>query len=241
MKIDRQHASGLCGLYVFWTTHSIITWLLAVSGFSVEALCKIAISLALYIVFLVDARHQELWDKLVDHVYRIKFVGRVIEYVIGLVMMINSGIALILESGGTCRAILFGLHGYFNLSFFWDEALRGWEIYQKRRIAVCKIATLQSVEEHMEIDDVCAICFNHLKTNRENKVLIKVNPCRHYYHAVCLRKWSFVQDRCPMCHQTLWPELSPSHDDSDPSENSKRSKTNSTTLRLFETVHITIG
>lgn len=99
-----------------------------------------------------------------------RFVGRVIEYVIGLVMMINSGIALILESGGTCRAILFGLHGYFNLSFFWDEALRGWEIYQKRRIAVYKIATLQSVEEHMEIDDVCAICFNHLKTNRGNKV-----------------------------------------------------------------------
>ncbi|XP_046438507.1 protein TRC8 homolog [Daphnia pulex] len=210
----------LSGLYVLWTTHSISTWLLAVSGFSVEALCKIAISLALYIVFLVDARHQELWDKLDDHVYRIKFVGRVIEYVIGLVMMINSGIALILESGGTCRAILFGLHGYFNLSFFWDEALRGWEIYQKRRIAVCKIATLQSVEEHMEIDDVCAICFNHLKNNRGNKVLIKVTPCRHYYHAVCLRKWLYVQDRCPMCHQTLWPELSPSHDDSDPSENS---------------------
>jgi E3 ubiquitin-protein ligase RNF139 len=65
---------ALCiGLYVLWTTHSISTWLFAVSGFSVEALFKIAISLALYILFLLDARHQELWDKLDDHVYRIKY------------------------------------------------------------------------------------------------------------------------------------------------------------------------
>ena len=84
--------------------------------------------------------------------------------------MINSGVALILESGGIFRGLLFGLQGYFNLSFFWDEALRGWEIYQKRRIAVCKIATLETVEAHMEIDDVCAICFNNLKTNHGDKV-----------------------------------------------------------------------
>lgn len=92
------------------------------------------------------------------------------EYIIGLAMMINSGIALILESGGVCRATLFGLQGYFNLSFFWDEALTGWKVYQKRRIAVCKIATLETAEEPTIIDDVCAICFNNLKPNHLNNV-----------------------------------------------------------------------
>ena len=85
-------------------------------------------------------------------------------------MMINSGIALIFESGGVCRATLFGLQGYFNLSFFWDEALSGWKVYQQRRKAVCKIATLETVDNFMKIDDVCAICFNSLKPNHRNNV-----------------------------------------------------------------------
>lgn len=60
------------GLYCLWTTHSISTWLLAVSGFSVEAICKNTISLALYFLFLQDSWHQECWDKLDDYVYRLK-------------------------------------------------------------------------------------------------------------------------------------------------------------------------
>lgn len=32
-----------------------------------------------------------------------------------------------------------------------------------------------------------------------------VTPCSHFFHAACLRKWLYVQDTCPMCHQRVTP------------------------------------
>lgn len=65
-------AVAFCGLYFLWMTHSISTWLLAVSGFSLEVICKVVVSLALYGLFLADAKLSEFWDKLDDHVYRVR-------------------------------------------------------------------------------------------------------------------------------------------------------------------------
>lgn len=31
----------------------------------------------------------------------------------------------------------------------------------------------------------------------------KITRCRHYFHGVCLRKWLYVQDRCPLCHEII--------------------------------------
>lgn len=41
---------------------------------SVEVISKVFISLALYGLFLADARLSEFWDKLDDHVYRVRLV-----------------------------------------------------------------------------------------------------------------------------------------------------------------------
>ena len=49
------------------------TWLLAVTGFSVEVISKVFISLALYGLFLADAKFNEFWDQLDDHVYRVRY------------------------------------------------------------------------------------------------------------------------------------------------------------------------
>lgn len=67
------------GLFFLWTTQSISTWLLAISDFGIEAICKITISLSLYGIFLFHAKHNEFcfvgcW-KLDDHVYRVKYIG----------------------------------------------------------------------------------------------------------------------------------------------------------------------
>ena len=64
--------AAITGMLVLWTTHSMSTWLLAVSGFSVEVISKVVISLALYGLFLLDAKLNEFWDKLDDHVYRVR-------------------------------------------------------------------------------------------------------------------------------------------------------------------------
>ena len=36
----------------------------------------------------------------------------------------------------------------------------------------------------------------------------KVTRCRHFFHSVCLRKWLYMQDTCPLCHAVLYKEQS---------------------------------
>ena len=61
-----------------------------------------------------------------------------------------------------------GLHAYFNL---WCEARAGWRTFSRRRTAVHKISTLETVTEANSLDDVCAICFHELSSSGTNQVL----------------------------------------------------------------------
>lgn len=96
-----------------------------------------------------------------------RFAGRVLEFLVGLFLLCNSAFILIYENGGAIRAVLVGLHAYFNL---WCEARVGWKIFTRRRTAVHKIATLETVNELDKLDDVCAICFHDLKPSGPNNV-----------------------------------------------------------------------
>ena len=79
----------------------------------------------------------------------------------------------------------------------------GWKTFMKRRTAVAKINSLPiaTEEELTKHDDVCAICYMEM-TNA------KVTRCRHFFHSVCLRKWLYMQDTCPLCHAVLYKEQS---------------------------------
>jgi E3 ubiquitin-protein ligase RNF139 len=84
----------------------------------------------------------------------------------------------------------------------------------KRRTAVNKINSLPeaNTEQLHRLDDVCAICYQEMRS-------AKITRCNHFFHGVCLRKWLYVQDRCPLCHDILYkveldtPKDSSSNDD----------------------------
>merc|ERR1712227_542338 len=73
------------------------------------------------------------------------------------------------------------IHAYFNI---WCEAKNN--SFQD--------ATEEQLEKH---NDVCSICYQDMAS-------AKVTRCRHIYHAICLRKWLYMQDSCPMCHEKLY-------------------------------------
>ncbi len=79
------------------------------------------------------------------------------------------------------------------------EAKSGWQTFIKRRTAAEKINSLLDASSDLlgSHDDVCAICQQEMAT-------AKVTICRHIFHSVCLRKWLYVQDTCPLCHAVLY-------------------------------------
>ena len=183
-------------LNYLWMRHSISTWLLAVTAFSVEVIMKVVISLMVYILFIIDAYHDMFWEKLDDYVYYIKATGNTIEFIFGIFLFGNGAWIMVFESGGAIRAAMMVIHAYFNI---WVQAKEGWKVFMKRRTAVNKINSLPMATEEQLVDhnDVCAICYQELLTAR-------ITRCHHLFHGVCLRKWLYVQDRCPLCHKLIY-------------------------------------
>lgn len=179
-----------------WSQHTISTWLLAVSAFSIEVVTKVIISLLIYLLFMIDAYRNMFWEQLDDYVYYIRATGNTIEFFFGIFLFFNGAWILLFESGGAIRACMMCIHAYFNI---WLQAKAGWKTFMKRRTAVNKINALpEATEEQLQrFDDVCAICYQELTNAR-------ITKCNHYFHGVCLRKWLYVQDRCPLCHDTLY-------------------------------------
>lgn len=183
-------------LAYLWSQHAMSTWLLAVSAFSVEVIVKVVVSLMIYSLFLIDAYRSTFWEKLDDYVYYIRAFGNTVEFCFGIFLFFNGAWILIFESGGAIRAIMMCIHAYFNI---WCEARAGWNVFMKRRTAVNKINSLPEAdaEQLQRLDDVCAICYQEMKS-------AKITRCNHFFHGVCLRKWLYVQDRCPLCHDILY-------------------------------------
>ncbi|XP_065354181.1 protein TRC8 homolog isoform X2 [Calliphora vicina] len=185
----------LCLLKTLWSRHSPSTWLLAVTAFSVEVVVKVLVSLATYTLFLLDARRQTFWEKLDDYLYYVRAFGNSVEFCFGILLFFNGAWILVFESGGAIRAVMMCIHAYFNI---WCEARSGWSVFMKRRSAVHKISSLpEATTAQLQVfDDVCAICYQEMYS-------AKITRCRHYFHGVCLRKWLYVQDRCPLCHEIM--------------------------------------
>ncbi|XP_011250761.1 protein TRC8 homolog [Camponotus floridanus] len=183
-------------LIFLWSHFTVSTWLLAVSVFSIEVIVKVVVSLAIYSLFLIDAYRSAFWEQFDDCVYIIRSFGNTVEFAFGIILFFNGFWILVFESGGAIRAIMMCIHAYFNI---WCEAKAGWSVFMKRRTAVNKINSLPEAkaEQLEKLDDVCAICYQEMQS-------AKITQCNHYFHGVCLRKWLYVQDRCPLCHDILY-------------------------------------
>lgn len=182
-------------MYFLWSTQETSTWLLAVTAFSIEVIVKVFVSLSIYSLFLIDAKRETFWEKLDDYIYYIRAFGNTVEFCFGIFLFFNGAWILMFESGSAIRAVMMCIHAYFNI---WCDAKAGWSVFMKRRTAVNKIESLPEAdrEQLQNLDDVCAICYQEMQS-------AKITKCKHFFHGVCLRKWLYVQDRCPLCHEIL--------------------------------------
>lgn len=157
------------------------------------------VSLTVYGLFMADGFSNVLWEKLDDYVYYVRSTGNIMEFLFGVVMFGNGAYTMMFESGSKIRACMMCLHAYFNIYL---QAKNGWKTFINRRTAVKKINSLPEVrgDQLGRIEDVCAICYQEFATSA------RITPCHHYFHALCLRKWLYIQDTCPMCHQRVYVE-----------------------------------
>ena len=165
-------------------------------------------------------------DNLDDYIYTVKSSGHVFEFLVAIFLFFNGAYILLFESYGFIRAVMMAIHAYFHI---WCQAQKGWSVFIKRRTALAKLRTLTRFDRNayatrlhvtapddnddhddelkLESDfeekmrDVCAICFCELSAHES-----LITNCNHIFHMACLRKWLYLQDTCPMCHQLVYQQ-----------------------------------
>ncbi|KAJ3609701.1 hypothetical protein NHX12_024212 [Muraenolepis orangiensis] len=160
----------------------------------------VLVSLTVYVLLTVDGLYEEvLWERLDDYVFYVRSAGGVCEFLVGVAMLLNGGYTVALEAGGKLRAAMMFLHAYFNIYL---QAQAGWRSFRARRSALLKVASLEEAPGAALrlLKDVCSICYQEFGASA------RVTPCRHYFHAACLRRWLSIRDSCPMCHRRLHGE-----------------------------------
>lgn len=212
-------------LTVLWFKCKISTWLLSATCFNLELFIKMCVTLVIYTLFLIDTirlkqyneiqlneqenndsetKNDNLWENFDDYIYYIKSFGRICEFIFAIFLFFNSAFILLFESYGSIRAIMMCLHAYFHIYL---QAHKGWKEFIKRYTAVTKMKQLPIFEQinendSMRANDLCAICYYEIKTAEA-----RITVCNHLFHSICLRKWLYIRDTCPLCQSVVYKTI----------------------------------
>ena len=170
-------------------------WLMVIISSCVLTSLQTLGSLVVYALFMYDATRSQGWEKLDDVVYYTKATTRIFEFFVAVFVVCYGTKESLFGEWSWINTSILLVHCYFNV---WQRLQAGWKAYLLRREASRRIESLPeaTIAQLIELNDRCAICFQDLKSAR-------ITPCHHFFHEICLRKWFYVQDHCPMCHQKI--------------------------------------
>ncbi|KAK9534256.1 hypothetical protein VZT92_009312 [Zoarces viviparus] len=172
-------------------------WLLILVSSCMLTSLQVTGTMLIYSLFMVELFRSDPIESLDEVIYWVNAVSRVLEFVVALCVVAYGTWESLFGEWSWMGASVIIIHSYFNV---WLRAQSGWRSFLLRQEAAKKInslprATAQQLQQH---NDVCSICFQEMAA-------AVITYCGHFFHGNCLRKWLYVQETCPMCHQTVRP------------------------------------
>lgn len=174
---------------------SIGFWLMIIISSCLLTSIQVISTLLIYAIFIYDHFRSEPSNNLDDLIFYIKTTVRFLEFIVALVVVTFGVKEIFYGNWNIVSTAILCVHFYFNV---WKRIQAGWEGYLMRRAALRRLEVLPEASEAelRELNDVCPICFSEMKAARKTE-------CNHYFHAVCLRKWLYIRDYCPMCQRKM--------------------------------------
>jgi E3 ubiquitin-protein ligase RNF139 len=178
-----------------WQYPFRISWLLAISAFSLELIIKSVMTLSIYTVTMFHSHTHYFQENMDDLLFYIKAGCGCLEFICGIFLFLNGAYIFMFESGGVIRFVMMIIHLYCNI---YQNAVKGLATYRLRQSAWQKVKKLAAASQEQldENNDICPICYQEMK----EAVVIK---CSHVFHKSCLQKWLSIQETCPLCHTDL--------------------------------------
>uniref|UniRef100_A0A672HU43 RING finger protein 145 n=1 Tax=Salarias fasciatus TaxID=181472 RepID=A0A672HU43_SALFA len=172
-------------------------WLLILVSSCMLTSLQVTGTMLIYSLFMVELFRSNPIESLDEIIYWVNAVSRVLEFVVALCVVAYGTWESLFGEWSWMGASVIIIHSYFNV---WLRAQSGWRSFLLRQEAAKKINSLPRATERQlqELNDVCAICFQEMNA-------AVITYCGHFFHGNCLRKWLYVQETCPMCHQSVQP------------------------------------
>ncbi|XP_014844822.1 PREDICTED: RING finger protein 145-like [Poecilia mexicana] len=172
-------------------------WLLILVSSCMLTSLQVTGTMLIYCLFMVELFRSDPIESLDEVIYWVNAISRVLEFLVALCVVAYGTWESLFGEWSWMGASVIIIHSYFNV---WLRAQSGWKSFLLRREAAKKInslprATAEQLDQH---NDVCSICFQEMSS-------AVITYCGHFFHGNCLRKWLYVQETCPMCHQTVRP------------------------------------
>ncbi|GFS24192.1 RING finger protein 145-like [Elysia marginata] len=170
-------------------------WLMVIVSSCLLTSVQVIGSLVVYTLFMYDFLRSEPWENLDDIIYFARAVTRVMEFIVAVFVVCFGLKESVVGEWSWINSIILVVHCYFNV---WQRLQSGWKSFLLRWEAAKKVESLPQASADLlaQHDDVCAICYSEMQT-------ACVTPCGHLFHSICLRKWLYVKETCPMCHRDL--------------------------------------
>ncbi|XP_041090698.1 RING finger protein 145-like [Polyodon spathula] len=174
-------------------------WLLILVSSCILTSLQVMGTLLIYMLFVIELVRSRTIECLDEVIYYVNAGSRMLEFLVALCVVCYGTLEFLFGKWSWMGASVIIIHSYFNV---WLRAQSGWKSFLLRQEAAKKMsslprATAQQLERH---NDLCAICFQEMNS-------AVVTYCGHFFHASCLRKWLYVQETCPMCHQQVKPSV----------------------------------
>ncbi|KAM4810435.1 RING finger protein 145-like [Rhinophrynus dorsalis] len=175
-------------------------WLLILVSSCMLTSLQVLGTLFIYALFMIELLQESRVEKMDEIIYCVNAVSRVLEFLVAVCVVAYGTWESIFGEWSWMGVSVIIVHSYFNV---WLRAQSGWKSFLLRRAAVRKISSLPRATRRQLRDhnDVCSICFQDMSA-------AVITQCVHFFHADCLRKWLYIQDTCPMCHQQVKPPAS---------------------------------
>ncbi|XP_055361562.1 RING finger protein 145 isoform X2 [Betta splendens] len=174
-------------------------WLLILVSSCMLTSLQVTGTMLIYSLFMVELFRSDPIESLDEVIYWVNAVSRVLEFLVALCVVAYGTWESLFGEWSWMGASVIIIHSYFNV---WLRAQSGWRSFLLRQEAAKKIKSLPkaTAEQLQQHNDVCSICFQEMSS-------AVITYCGHFFHGNCLRKWLYVQETCPMCHQTVGPTL----------------------------------
>ncbi|KFD57491.1 hypothetical protein M514_01594 [Trichuris suis] len=173
-------------------------WFMSTVIYGAELFCKTLVSLLVHWTYLYRTYKKNVDEYVTEEiVFWVEGCGTTLQICFSILILLSGVWLLQYANDSITRGVLMALHAYVSIWLPTKVAVKNLSSYLAVKAQLNSLLNA-NVDQLRRLDDVCAICLCPFERHG------KVAPCKHIFHAHCLRTWLRRRNVCPLCNREVF-------------------------------------